>query len=133
MKTLTMESTIKLGRKASKKVSDLVEIEGKIFSLIKEGYCFDNEVLEAAHIKKYVRNVQTISCVRDNIPVDRVSENSAIENAKLPKDTASLTQILSELNTLTRTGGEINQDDYSSYNNQIDSASYEGAYNTENE
>lgn len=54
-KTYTLDDTIQID-KSKKKVSSILKSEGKsgIFSLIKKGYYFDDEVLEKAGIKKTV-------------------------------------------------------------------------------
>lgn len=54
-KTYTLDDTIQVV-KSKKKVSSILKSEGKsgIFSLIKKGYYFDDEVLEKAGIKKTV-------------------------------------------------------------------------------
>ena len=119
MKKLTMESTIKNGKKSDMKVSDLVNIKGKIFSLIKEGYYFDDEVLKAAHITKTIREKKAYSCVRDITPTD---------HTKLPKETASMKQILFDINTITKTRESGGDEEFSSYNNQIDSTSFDDIY-----
>lgn len=116
MKILTMESTIKNGKNSDMKVSDLVNIKGKIFSLIKEGYYFDDEVLKAAHINRIIREKKTYSCVRDVMPTDET---------KLPKETASIKQILFDINTITKTRESGGDEEFSSYNNQIDNTSFD--------
>lgn len=52
MGKLTMNYTFKKGKYANKTVGELTEIKGTIFSMIKEGYEFEDDVLAAAHIKK---------------------------------------------------------------------------------
>ena len=119
MKILTMNSAIKNGKNDEMKVSDLVNIKGKIFSLIKDGYCFDDEVLNAAHITKTIRDEKVFCCVGDIIPTD---------NINLPKETASTKQIISELNTITNTREGRDDEDFSVYNNQIDNMSFDNTY-----
>ena len=112
MEKLTLESVIKKGKYAKKSVADLVKEKGVIFSMIKEGYEFDDEVLEKARIKKIISNVRTCCCVGG-------TDYSKITNSNLPKDTASIKQILSELNTLDNIGGD-NDEESRDYDNEID-------------
>lgn len=119
MKILTMNSTIKNGKNDEIKVSDLVNIKGKIFSLIKDGYCFDDEVLNAAHITKTIRDNKVFCCVGDIISTG---------NTNLPKETASTKQIISELNTIINTREGRGDEDFSIYNNQIDNMSFDDTY-----
>lgn len=117
MGILSLDSTLKKGKYANKSIADLVNIKGQIFSMIKEGYVFDDEVLKAAHITKVIcdKNVHcSVTCLEH--PKDmRV----------LPVDTASMKQILSELNTLEAVGDNVDDSDESSnsnnYENYIDS------------
>lgn len=111
-----MNSTIKNGKNDEIKVSDLVNIKGKIFSLIKEGYCFDDEVLNAAHITKVIRDKKVFCCVGGITPTD---------DTKLPKETASTKQIISELNTIINTRERGTDEEFSVYNNQIDKMSFD--------
>ncbi len=75
-----------------KTVQEAFESDNKIiFSLIKKyGYSFDDEVLEAAHIKKIVRDHSTNSILVDHDPVKPM-------NKKLKKDKKSIDEILDEL------------------------------------
>lgn len=114
MKTLTMNSTIKLGKNKDVKVSELVGIKGKIFSLIKDGYYFDEEVLSAANITHTIRDRKIYSCVRDKVLYD---------TKKFPKDTMSTKQIIAELNTITKMGENAINIDNSYCDNQINNAS----------
>lgn len=114
-----MNSTIKNGKNDEIKVSDLVNIKGKIFSLIKDGYCFDDEVLNAAHITKTIRDNKVFCCVGDIISTG---------NTNLPKETASTKQIISELNTIINTREGRGDEDFSIYNNQIDNMSFDDTY-----
>lgn len=91
MEILTMKSTLGKGKYMNQSVADLVKIDGQIFSMIKEGYVFDDEVLAAAHVKKSIRNVKVYNRIGgDNVQNQKV----------LPKETASMKQILSEINNL---------------------------------
>ena len=56
MKKLTMNDHIKSGSFANKTVEEVTKIKGAIFSMIKEGYEFDDEVLKAARIRKIIRD-----------------------------------------------------------------------------
>ena len=116
MKKLNMESTIKIGTKDEKKVSDLVNEKGRIFSMIKEGYVFSDEVLNAANITNIIRDVQI-----KNIITDKSSEK--VE--KLRKDTVSAKQIISELNGFNKCSDEFKDDSGDNYENQIDNITFE--------
>ena len=102
MEKLTMGDTIKNGAFANKTV------EGAIFSMIKDGYEFDDEVLKAAHIKKIIRDEKIDFVVNTNKDNNRSNP--------LPKETTSLKQILAELNTLDNFGtakdGHNNYDEH---------------------
>lgn len=116
MKKLTLESVIKHGKEGETSISEMVNVKGKIFSLIKEGYEFDDEVLEAAHITKIIRNEHTYCMVRDF---------NGEKSKPLPKDSVSIKQIISELNTISKSPEKINDDDYSSFNNEIDTINFD--------
>jgi hypothetical protein len=117
MKTLTMESTIKMGASSPKRVSDLVKNKGKIISLIKEGYDFDGEVLKEAHITKTIRETKVWCGIMNTTGV-------RVINSSFSKDTTPLKQIISELNTITKSCEEDNNEQYySSYNNEVENAS----------
>lgn len=116
MEILSLDSTFKKGEYANKSVADLVGIKGQIFSMIKEGYVFDDEVLKAAHITKVIRDKKVyfrVACFEQ--PKDTMA---------LPVETASMKQILSELNTLEAVGDDVDGRDDSSndddYENDID-------------
>ena len=103
---LTMRDTIENGKYANKTVEEITKISGAIFSMIKDGYEFDDEVLVAAHISKTIRDERTESVV--NIHKD---ENSS---KPLPVETASVKQILAELHTLDNIAAiNENSDNYS--------------------
>ena len=89
---LTMRDTIENGKYANKTVEEITKISGAIFSMIKDGYEFDDEVLVTAHISKTIRDERTEFVV--NIHKD---ENSS---KPLPVETASVKQILAELHTI---------------------------------
>ena len=93
MEKLTMESTLKRGKYIDKSVADLVKIDGEIFSMIKNVYEFDDEVLEKAHIKKIVRDEKI-----NNIIVEHTPEKKKTYN----KETESLKNILKSLNTIDK-------------------------------
>ena len=106
MSILTMDSTLKGGKYNKKTVSEIVGIKGAIFSLIKDGYQFDDDVLKEAHILKVIHNVKSYS---------RVGGDDCYKVAEpLKKDTESVKHIISELNKLD--GGEksdkVSDDDW---------------------
>ena len=96
MEKLTMGDTIKNGAFANKTVEEVTKIKGAIFSMIKDGYEFDDEVLKAARIRKIIRDEKIDFVVNTNKGNKRFNP--------LPKDTASLNQILAELHTLNNFG-----------------------------
>jgi len=91
MEKLTLKSTIKSSKYGDKSIEELIKIKGAIFSMIKDGYDFDDEVLEAAHIRKQISN-EKVYC--------RVGGDNSSKKKKLPKDTQSIKQIIYELNML---------------------------------
>lgn len=91
MEKLTLKSTIKSSTYGDKSIEELIKIKGAIFSMIKDGYDFDDEVLEAAHIRKQISN-EKVYC--------RVGGDNSSKKKKLPKDTQSIKQIIYELNML---------------------------------
>lgn len=91
-KIYTMDDVISVGKNDKVMVSDLVEKKGEIFKLIKNGFLFDDEVLEKAHIKKIIRDVQF-----KNVVVMHEQEKN---RNKYVKETESLKNILKSLNTL---------------------------------
>lgn len=126
---LGLESTIKKGEYAGKTVADLVKISGKILALIKEGYDFDDEVLEAAHIKKSISGVKVYQRVGG---LDCVQQQS-----KLPKDTVSIKQILSEISTIDKIGEYDNSSENTDslnigYENEVDTINIDN-FDSENE
>lgn len=117
MEKLTMESTIKKGKYVNKSVADLVKIEGEIFSMIKNGYEFDDEVLDAAHIKKSIRDVKVYHRVGDG--------NCEPMTSVLPKETATIKQILSDINVLDKIGEDFSDEENgdsipNGYENDVD-------------
>lgn len=104
---LTINSIIDKGRYKGKKISDLIADKKAIFSLIKEGISFDDEVLTLSGIKKNVRDVK----------VKQVFVEHEIDTNVYAKETASLQKILKEIRTLDN----IDVDDtISSYNKKDD-------------
>ncbi len=91
MEKLTLKSTIKSSKYGDKSIEELIKIKGAIFSMIKDGYDFDDEVLEAAHIRKQISN-EKVYC--------RVGDGKSTKKKNLPKDTQSIKQIIYELNML---------------------------------
>ena len=96
MKKLTMNDHIKSGAFANKTVEEVTKLKGAIFSMIKEGYEFDDEVLKAARIRKIIRDEKIDFVVNTNKDNNRPNP--------LPKETTSLKQILAELSTLDNFG-----------------------------
>lgn len=96
MAKLTMGDTIKNGAFANKTVEEVTKIKGAIFSMIKDGYEFDDEVLKAARIRKIIKDEKIDFVVNTNKGNNRSNP--------LPKETSSLKQILAELNTLDNFG-----------------------------
>lgn len=97
-KVLTLKDTINLGKHKKILVSDIVNIKGEVFKYIKEGYQFDDEVLEKAHIKKRVSNEKVITSFV-TLPKHKFKE--------YPKETESVKNILKTINTLD---GQITED-----------------------
>lgn len=89
IKKLTITDTINIGRKKVT-VSELVTEKGKIMSLIKKGYYFDDEVLSQAGIKRIVKETKI-----ENVFVDHKQDTK-----KYQKDTESMKNILKSINTL---------------------------------
>lgn len=96
MKKLTMNDHIKNGAFANKTVEEVTKIKGAIFSMIKDGYEFDDEVLKVARIRKIIKDEKIDFVVNTNKDNNRSNP--------LPKETTSLKQILAELNTLDNFG-----------------------------
>lgn len=111
-----MESTIKIGTDTEKKVSELVNETGYIMSLIKEGYNFDDDVLNAAHITRTIRNVRF-----DHFVTDKPAE----QMPKLRKDSVSAKQIISELNSINKASDDFKDNGGDDYENQIDNYKFE--------
>ena len=106
MLKLTMRDTIENGKYANKTVEEITKISGAIFSMIKDGYEFDDEVLVAAHISKTIRDERTAFVVTIH-----KADNSS---KPLPVETASVKQILVELHTLDNIAAiNENSDNYS--------------------
>ena len=90
-KTLNINSEITAGIHKGKTVKEVLENGKKeIFSLIKQGFSFDDEVLSLAGIKKNVRDV-TIK----QVFVEHEKDNKIYE-----KETTSLSKILKEIRTI---------------------------------
>ena len=88
---LNINSVIAKGEHKGKTVNDVLSIGKKeIFSLIKEGFSFDDNVLLMAGIKKNVRDVKV-----SNIFVEHEKDTKSYE-----KDTVSLSKILKEIRTI---------------------------------
>ena len=90
-KTLNINSEITTGIHKGKTVKEVLENGKKeIFSLIKQGFSFDDEVLSLAGIKKNVRDV-TIK----HVFIEHEKDNKIYE-----KETTSLSKILKEIRTI---------------------------------
>lgn len=87
-----------------KQVSDLID-KGSIFQMIKRGYRFDDEVLKLANITKTVHDHR----------VELVVVDHEKDTKKYKKDTATLKEIIKEIDTLEYDGydekPEINNDE----------------------
>jgi len=72
-----------------------------VFQLIKKGLIFDDEVLKVCNITKTIRDRKAINVIVDH-------DKPAVK--KLAKDTASLKDILKEINTLEYYEDEKNKE-----------------------
>ena len=87
------------GRYEGKSVDEVITRNRKaIFSMIKKGVMFDDEVLSIAHIKK-IEHPHTVTC-----EIERHANKST---KKYEKDTAKIDEILKEINTLEHEGDNI--------------------------
>lgn len=90
-KVLNINSEITTGKHKGKVVKDIIsENKKEIFSLIKDGMLFDDEVLSMAGIKKNIRNVKVTQVFTKHEKDDKVYE----------KDKESLSKILKEIRTI---------------------------------
>ena len=94
--TLNINSEITSGKYKGKTVGDLVTDKKIIFTLIKQGVIFDDEVLSKAGIKKIIRDVKV-----EQILVDHEKDNKVYQ-----KETTSLSKILKEINTIENVTAE---------------------------
>jgi len=90
-KILTMKDSISVGKHKKKPISEIVNIKGEIFKYIKEGYQFDDEVLEMAHINKTKRD--------EKVMIEFVNHKKKKEK-EYPKETESVKSILKTINTI---------------------------------
>ena len=105
-KTLHLDSVIESADKYNgKKVSELVEKKGVIFHMIKKGYYFDDEVLAKSNITHNIREHKVYWVVVDHEK----------DTKKYKKDTATLKEIIKEIDTLEYDGYEEKLED----NNEI--------------
>ena len=90
---LGLNDKINYGKMRGGTVEDLVKKEGKsaIFSLIKSGHTFSDEVLSFAGIKKVVHDVHTTT----NECFEKETDTKVYE-----KDTVKLSKILKEINSI---------------------------------
>lgn len=85
-----MNDVITVGRIKSKTPEEIIKKDKRrIFKLIKEGLRFDDEVLQAAGIKRIVRDERVENSVCEHKP----------DNKRLPKDKMPLERILEILST----------------------------------
>ena len=118
MEKLTMNDTIKNGKYIDKTVEEVTKIRGAIFSMIKDGYEFDDEVLKTAHISRTIRDERI-----DFVVSPHKDDNSS---KPLPVETASMKQILAEINTLDNiTTINENSNDYAENIENISANSFE--------
>lgn len=90
---LGMDDVINVGKKNKITVSELVPVKGEIFKLIKNGFEFDDEVLEKARIKKIIRDEKIINVIVEHTPEKKKAYN---------KESESLKNILKSLNTIDK-------------------------------
>ena len=90
-KKLKLTDKINFGENKKVVVSEIVNKKGEIFKLIKEGYEFDDEVLEKARIKKTIRDVKIIS---------KIVNTKKTDKKIYPKETENIKTILKEINIL---------------------------------
>lgn len=87
---LHLDSRIDRGPFKNKTIKDIINNKKEIFRMIKEGYYFDDDVLQAAGITKTIKN--------------SVTSNQVVEHEKDTKqyevDTTPLQKILKELATI---------------------------------
>lgn len=90
MEILDYESIIPYGKNKGKHVKDIISDKKEIFSMLKSGFYFSDEVLKLAHIRKVIRDVKYA--------------NEVVEHKKdtkiYIKDTDSLSKIIRELETI---------------------------------
>ena len=108
---LHINSVIGKGKYNGKKVSEIISEKKVVFSLIKEGFEFEDEVLSMAGIKKTVMDVK----------VEQVFVEHDVDTKVYAKETASLQKILKELRTLDD-GGDIADEIPPSTNSNISSS-----------
>lgn len=109
---LSTNDYIKIGKKKKVMVSDIIPIKGEIFRYIKEGYQFEDEVLERAGIIKKISNERTETVVVNH---------KEIKEKKYPKETESLRNILRSLNTIDNQKlGDQNGEEINVTNEQIE-------------
>ena len=109
---LGMDDVVNVGKNNKKTVSELVPLKGEIFNLIKKGFEFDDEVLEKAHIKKIIRDVQF-----KNVVVIHEQEKN---KDKYVKESESLKTILKSLNTLENQTNEMFVNQTNSTDEEVD-------------
>ena len=113
-----MNDTIKNGKYIDKTVEEVTKIRGAIFSMIKDGYEFDDEVLKTAHISKTIRDERVDFVVNPH--------NDDNYSKPLPVETASMKQILAEINTLDNiTTINENSNDYAENIENISANSFD--------
>lgn len=86
---LKLNDIIKKGRFKNKSISDIITNNRKdIITLIKEGYEFDDEVLNAAKYKRYIKNKNYIS---------EIVKHTQKETKSYQKDINDVDKILEEI------------------------------------
>ena len=96
-----MDDPITSGRIKSKTPREIIKKDKrKIFTLIKNGFTFDDEVLEAAGIRRSVSNERVYNSVCEH----------AVDTKRLPKDKLSLNKIIEELSTVEKEKVKANED-----------------------
>ena len=113
MDILNLDSVLETnGRYNGKTVRQIVENNrNEIMRLIKKGYNFGNDVLEAAHIKKS-ESAHVISNV--------ICEHEKKSGKVYEKDTATMKEILHDINTIDRMIDDFKEGESENENEEIE-------------
>ena len=113
MDILNLDSVLETnGRYNGKTVRQIVENNrNEIMRLIKKGYNFGNDVLEAAHIKKS-ESAHVISNV--------ICEHEKKSGKVYEKDTATMKEILHDINTIDRIIDDFKEGESENENEEIE-------------